>query len=258
MKNFIDIFFKREGLYNKQLQFLYIVIFFFIILLLITTFPTTYGFVVLIIAFSLYISDSLIEVPLQENIDLNKTLLNKLQEIQLLVVRQKRDTKLKVSSKRPTLDYLYLDTNLIVFLHSIIPLHQFNKDEFYKLLIGTNNILRLRGEIETYYKANKSYPQNIAQMFQDAIDLKTKVLNNMHNFIYSVPKTNIMYNYVDETTDRYNVLITKNLDKIHVYYKNSFKKTGFTNNSIVINYKTTKPFDPDNDTNIIKPMYFYN
>jgi len=189
---------------------------------------------------------------------LNKTLMIKLQELQLLVATRKSDSKFKIASKKPYLDYLYLDTNLIVFLHSIIPLHEFNKDEFYKLLIGTNNILRLRGEIEAFYKANKSYPTNIAQMFEDAIYLKTKVLNNMHNFIYSVPKTNVMYNYVDQTTDRYNVLITKNLDKIHLYYKNNFKKTGFTNNSTVIHYKATKPFDPDNDTNLIKPPYFYN
>ena len=41
------------------------------------------------------------------------------------------------------LNALYVDANMIHFLHSILPLSDYNNKEFYLLLKGTNNILKI-------------------------------------------------------------------------------------------------------------------
>jgi hypothetical protein len=142
------------------------------------------------------------------------------------------------------LSYLYIDSNLIEFLYSIKILAEWNDSEFYLLLKGTNNILKLRNEIEEYYKANNKYPDNVLEIFEQCLLLRSNTINNLHRFIYSVPKTNMMYNYTNKIIDRYMVLISRNTDKIYYYTQDHIKMTGINNSTKFISYNTTRPYDP--------------
>ncbi len=161
----------------------------------------------------------------------------------------KKDTT--ILFKKNELNSLYIDANVIVFLYSIIKLYEYNKYEFYLLLKGTNNILKIRREIEEYYNSNGKHMQNIQEMFEIALQLKTNCMNNMHNFIYSVPKMKIMYNYLEDCIVAYNTLMTNNLDKIHVYVNEYIKETGINTQTRFISYKQTKPFDEISNYSII-------
>jgi hypothetical protein len=92
------------------------------------------------------------------------------------------------------------------------------------LLKGTNNILKLRKEIEDFYGFEKKYPENIHEMLQIAMQLKINCMNNIQNFIYSVPKTKKMYTYIDNIIQTYNILITKNIKIIHKYHLDYIEK----------------------------------
>jgi hypothetical protein len=128
-----------------------------------------------------------------------------------------------------------------------------NPDEFYLFVKGINNILKLRGQIEEFFAQNGEYPQNTSEMFDTAIRLKTNTLNNLHNFIYSVPKTGVMYQYIENVLERYNVLITRNLDKIYYYYSENVKTRGIQNSTKFVNFSNTKHFDElDNHTLVSK------
>jgi hypothetical protein len=151
--------------------------------------------------------------------------------------------------ERNKLDYLYLDANMIIFLHSLLPLHQYNSEEFYLFTKGINNILEVRYQIEEFFDNNGEYPINTSEMFETALKLKTNTLNNLHNFIYSVPKTNAMYNYIEMVIERYNILVTRNLDIINKYYKDNINKRGIQTSTKFVNFGNTKHFeDLDNHT----------
>ena len=94
------------------------------------------------------------------------------------------------------LDSLYIDANLIHFLHSIKALSDYNLNEFFELLKGVNSILKIKNDIDEYYNANGYYPDNTSELFEGSLELRKNVVNNLHNFIYTVPKINKMYKYL--------------------------------------------------------------
>ena len=150
--------------------------------------------------------------------------------------------------KRNKLDSLYIDSNLIDFLFSIKILSEWNQPEFHKLLKGSNNILKLRKEIEDYYEANHKYPYNINEMFEDALFLRSNCINNMHNFIYKIPKQLKMYNYLNDIIERYQILLSRNTDYIYNYSRKHNKKTGINTKTKFQIYNTIKANDPyEND-----------
>lgn len=177
--------------------------------------------------------------------------------------------------ERNRLDSLYIDSTMINFLHSVLPLYEYNQDEFYMLIKGTNNILKIRKEIEDFYTANSTmtpdpepakrvsfkepkpfktdglYTQNLSEMFRIAVDLKSNCVNNLHNMIYKVPKTNKFYRYINNVVDRYIILINRNLKVISEYQLKSIQDSGIDVNTQFVYYRGTKPFDASRDQNMI-------
>jgi hypothetical protein len=177
--------------------------------------------------------------------------------------------------ERNRLDSLYIDSTMINFLHSILPLSEYNPDEFYMLVKGTNNILKIRKEIEDFYIANSNmtpdpepikrasfkesnpirldtvYTQNLSEMFQIAVYLKSNCVNNLQNMIYKVPKRNKFYRYIDNVIDRYIILINRNLKVISDYQLKKIKDSGINVNTQFVYYKGTKPFDASRDQNMV-------
>jgi hypothetical protein len=258
MDNIIELF-KNTGSYNRNKKFAAHIIFLAVILLFPKLFKGNYAYVIILFVFGIFVTDIFSKESLQDTKDRNKQTLLYLIELDNIIVKhQNTEAKLKhtLNNKVNKLDYMYLDATMIHFLYSIKNLSEYNPREFYKLLIGIDNILKLRGQIEEFYNSNKSYPVNISQMFEDAIYLRTKTVNNVHNFIYSVPKANVMYKYVNDIINRYYVLITRHIDKIQLYYKDHLKQTGFNSQTKIVVYNTTMPLNEHDDlTSPLKQWY---
>lgn len=253
-----NLFFNQHGYYAQSLQFETIVIFIITLVILTHYFEKTYGFIIILIIFALYVSNTYVNIKNNRVNDFNSMTMIKLQTLQskinqhidekLKLMRNSNPNKMPLSDiqkiyNKNILDSLYIDSNIIHFLASIIKLADYNNYEFYSLLKGTNNILRIKNDIDRFYKSNGVYPENTSELFQESLKLKQNTINNMHNFIYSIPKTNIMYKYLDDCISRYSVLISRVTDDIHTSYKNNIEQRGINSSTNFVTYNTTKPFD---------------
>jgi hypothetical protein len=259
MDDIINLFTKEHGVYKKIFKF-YVILFFVIVLFLLTKLNLFSNSIYVLFAFilALYATNMFIKTNQNDLSDNNKMIHLKLDTLQSKVydyVKYKISTSTtsgqKLSSQdiqkiyeKNKLDALYIDANMIVFLHSILPLSEYNPQEFYLLIKGTNNILKLRHDIERFYEAEGQYPENIHEMLQVALQLKSNCMNNLQNFIYTVPKQNKMYSYIDKVLETYNILITRNIKKIHNYHVNYINKNGINSNTIFIDINSSKGFDP--------------
>lgn len=258
--NILDLFTEGNGTYDKELQFEVVLIVIGLIVFFNYYFTNNYGFVIILLTFVIYIASMWLKARTSASVDFNKMTLYKLRRIQKGVndvveikIRQIRKTSSGNISKRELrrlyasnkLESLYIDANMIHFIDSLSPLREYNPSEYVLFVKGVNGILRIRREIEEFLEANGegSYPVNITEMFGSAIELKSKTTNNLHNFIYTVPKTSVMYRYIDDIIGRYMVLITRNLDAIDRYYKDNISRKGINNSTKFITYDTTKGYD---------------
>lgn len=220
-------------------------------------FPNNYSYIIVLIVFALWIVKNYVTFNKKNVHNRNKEImyhLNTLQEITNAYIDSKLNDQNTIKDlltngeinkiyDKNRLDSLYIDGNMIEFLFSIRQLAEWDLPEFYLLLKGTNNILKLRNEIEEYYNSNKRYPDNIYQMFEQALMLRTNTINNTHRFIYNIPKTNMLYEYVNKILERYMVLISRNTDKIYHYIQCNIKMIGVNTDTKFITYNTIKPYD---------------
>lgn len=262
MDDIINLFTKEHGIYNEIFKFR-VIIFFIIILVIFTKLKLTGKsvFVLISLIFSIYLSNLYIKVNKNDLNDNNKLIYFKLQSLQNKTYEylqykiknnlsgQKIDTNFLYSKNK--LDSLYIDSNIIVFLYSILKLYDYNPNEFYLLLKGTNNILKLRNEVEKYYDSNNNYPENISEMLQISMNLKINCMNNLQNFIYTVPKTNIMYKYIDSIIVEYTVLITKNIVLLNKYHKDFIKKNGINNKTVFVDINAIRGVDNISNYSVI-------
>lgn len=254
-----DLFVIEHGSFSKILQFETLIIIIAIVMFFTTFFDRSYGFVIILIVFAIYIANEYVIIRNNKTQDFNRVTMMKLNALQnksgeyinskiKLMNSNSNSSKIPQSDidklyQRHTLDSLYIDANLIHFLFSIIKLYDYNPGEYYSLLQGTNNILKIKRDIDLFYETNGSYPDNTSELLQGALELKAKAINNMHNFIYNVPKMNIMYSYVNDSISRYSVLISRITDDIYNSYQKNIKIKGINSQTKFVNYNTTKHFD---------------
>lgn len=266
LDNLQDLFTNQHGLFFKTLQFESLFIIVFVVIFFTYYFNKTYGFVIILLAFAFFIANSYVGIKTNTLNDFNHITLVKLQKLQntanmavnnkLKIINVSNPNTLTQTEKKKLyensqLDFLYIDANMIHFLESIIPIAKYNELEFYSLLKGTNNILKIKSQIDTYYESNKRYPTNTSELFETANQLKTNTINNLHNFIYTIPKSQTMRNYLHDATERYSVLINRVTDSIHQSYKNNIKQNGINASTHFVSYNQTKPFDTISNHSIL-------
>lgn len=278
-QSIVDLFTNEHGIYARTLQFEVIVLALLVTFCITYFFPSNYAFIIILFVFVMWIVQTYLSIKNTGISDYNKLTMLKLNKIQQAVNKSIQQKLARVNTQHPNtklnvthysglfeknkLDFLYLDANMIKFIYTLLPLHNWNPEEFYLFVKGINNILKLKGQIEEYYSENQEYPQNTSEMFEAAIHLKTNTLNNLHNFIYTVPASNEMYTYIEKVLGRYNILITRNLDIINTYYMDNIKKNGIQNSTKFVNFGNSKHFDEiDNHTlipqkNTHKLIQFY-
>ena len=250
MNDIINLFTKEHGLYKNVMK--YNVILSIIIIVFLLSRLNISLYILFSIMLAIYLVNIYVRMRRHDLEDNNKIINVKLDTLQSKIYEYIR-YKIKMSGEminnqnelyeKNKLDSLYIDAKLITFLYSILPLYKYNPQEFYLLLKGTNNILKLRNDIERYYRANGEYPENIHEMLQIAIQLKTNCMNNLQNFIYTVPKQNKMYSYIDNVLVTYNILISRNIKIMHNYHLDYIKRNGINTNTIFIDINSPKAFD---------------
>lgn len=268
LKMFYDIqklFLKGHGSFSKSLQFNAIVIFVLVIIFLTTFFDKSYGFVIILIVFALYISNTYVSINNDEINDFNKITMYKLQKLQEKMYdhinykqsifkntgRGMSSVELNKLYKYAELNSLYTDADLIVFLFSIIKLYEYNPYLYFSLLKGTDNILGIKKTIDDFYESNGMYPENTSELFESALSIRSNSINNLHDMIYNVPKTNKMYDYIGISIDRYATLISRVTDSIYKSYKSNIDIRGINNTTKFVTYNTTKHLDPMQNHSII-------
>lgn len=266
MDDIVNLFTKEHGFYKQMFKF-NVIIFFFVVLFVLVKldFLNSSTFILLCLILALYITNIYVRVNQSDLNDNNKIIYFKLDSLQSKIydyIQYKID-KTTVGNKRMSkedikklfdknqLDSLYIDSNMIVFLYSIIKLYDYNPSEFYLLLKGTNNILKLRNDIEKFYEAEGKYPENIHEMLQISLQLKSNCMNNLQNFIYGVPKTNKMYSYIDNVLQTYNILITRNIKAIHNYHLDYINTNGINSSTVFIDINASKGYDDSSNYSLI-------
>ena len=138
MDDVINLFTKEHGVYKKIFKFQ--VILFFVIMLFILTKLNLFSdsiYVLIAIIFTLYITNLYVRMNQSDLSDNNKIIHLKLETLQSKVyqyVKYKISTASSSGQKlskgeiqkiydKNRLDALYIDANMIVFLHSILPLY---------------------------------------------------------------------------------------------------------------------------------------
>jgi hypothetical protein len=246
-----NLFLREHGVFSRNLQFNAVVIFIVVTGVFSYYFRDhTYAYVIILIVFALYIANTYVTVSTRSLGDINKRTMLELDTLQLKTYEYIDSlpynipkSELQKLYKRNVLESLYIDATMIHFLYSIIWMYQYSPGEFYLLLKGTNNILRIRREIDEFYKSEGVYPVNVSEMFEIALELRSKTINNMHNFVYNIPKTIPMFKYVDSVTERYIVLISRTTDHIHKCYLDNIRQRGVNTTTKFVTYNTTKPYD---------------
>jgi hypothetical protein len=213
--------------------------------------------------FTYYLTTIYLEQQVNTNIDKNKLIDLSLIKIQKKIddyinqkIRYKKITDKKIKKmlfQKNQMSSLYTDANMIIFLESISEMYNYNPDEYYLLIKGTNNILKIKADIELYLDQNNEYIQNIHEQLDIATDLRTKCVNNVHNFIYTVPRIEPMNNYINTIILRYSELIDVNINRIKQYSQNEILKNGVENSTKFLDNLDAKP-----NSTLNSNYYFYN
>jgi hypothetical protein len=258
-----NLFLQEQTDYIRKFQFRVIILITVVALLLVYFFPKNYGFIIILIVFLYFLSNEYIKVEEVRTTDFNKDTYYKLLGLQRIMDKyvqkqiQIKRVPIHLRSKiyeRHRLSSLYTDSDLIHFLDSIKNLQDYSDDEFFLLLKGTNNILLIHKQMQDYYDANGYFPENLIENIEIAFDLRTNCINNMHNFVYTIPKTNVLRNYHHKIIERYTVLINRHIDNLFEFKKTSIQLKGINTNSKLhyINLTNkTKPNDTFNHQFII-------
>jgi hypothetical protein len=159
----------------------------------------------------------------------------------IILKRVKNQNDISSIRERNKMSSLYIDANMIVFLESIIEMYEYNPDIYYKLIKGTNNILKIRLDIETYLKTNNEYTSGIQNQVDIANNLKVNCIGNIHNFIYSIPKIPKMRKYVNNIITRYQELISYNTSLIEKYSNDNINTNGINNETKFVYQMNAKP-----------------
>ena len=155
-----DLFLIEHGSFAKFLQFKTLIIVIVILVFFNTFFEKSYGFVIILLVFAIYIANQYVIIRNNKTQDFNRITMMKLSQLQKksldYITDQIRLMNSQVSKggslsqkdidklyKRHELSSLYVDANLIHFLFSVIKLYDYNPGEYYSLLQGTNNILKI-------------------------------------------------------------------------------------------------------------------
>lgn len=129
------------------------------------------------------------------------------------------------------LDSLYIDSNLINFIHSIIYLFDYNNESMYFFVMYTNLILKSKIQLELFDSQN-SLPNTTQSFIEENIINYLQAINYLQSTIYTIPKNITIQNNL------YNIIKTySSLMKTHLKFLYNINKKFIDINGININTK---------------------
>lgn len=215
---------------DRNLQFKFGVIAILISLILLRILNIKFGLVLIILFY--YFSNIYLQKQYSDINDFNRSTKYKLEKIQTNYtnyVKKKIEMSSYVSKEDyrrnlelAKLNYLYIDTNFIHFLDNITYFKSYNQKNYFSLVKGINNILKLRWDSEQIY--NKGQPleefekRQLYYNFEETERLSDVINNNFHSFIFTVPKSNLSYDHHAILSQRLSKLLIYSVNVQRFYY----------------------------------------
>lgn len=257
--NVVNLLNSPDRTFNKTLKTQSLILITVFVSILVFTFRDDYWKIVILLAATIIITDVYIGTKTESLVDDNKETMKKLNEIQKKMYEYV-DLDLKTKKVIPSpsdlnkiyesakMTSLYIDAELVSFIHSILAMYDYSPSEFYKMVNGTNVILGMLSDIRRFYKANKAYPNNTSDMLKRALEIKSNCLNNIHNFIYSIPKQKEFFKYHSNVMNRYDKLLTRIVNEIHKHDSRNIQLTGVNSSTKFSDYNPKYKTPARNDT----------
>lgn len=266
MNNIIELFKKKS---SKELKFQVIILGLIIIGVLKIYFEKNYmeiivGFVFIMMILNYYIEEEMININTNNNelmIQLNTLKEGVKKSVDEEVKKLQKYGKLSNKEKQKMysklkLEYLYMDASIITFLYNNKDILERNKKLYYTMMNGINNILKLKYEIEFFYKETGEYPENTSQMLENVLVLHKNIMNNMHNYIHTIHKTRQVVDVINKSIKQLDRLLQKNIDKIYEYYILNIKKRGINSRTKFVNYNGIKYYEPTRFDKLYTDFYY--
>jgi hypothetical protein len=148
------------------------------------------------------------------------------------------DNKTIISPNHASLEFIK-DDELTQFLNNIEDIYMYNPYEFEKLLKSINKFYEL---YELSFIDEKTANSNFELMEEE----KRKGLNILSSIILNTDNQYIR-NKINVSSENLNTIMTKHLDQISYLSDNDIYKNGYNNNTKIIDYDITKPYNIYND-----------
>ena len=135
----------------------------------------------------------------------------------------------------PPPTYFHIEPDMINFFYSIRDYRVYNRDSYVKAIKVTNNLLRLRSELDNdylykttpkqqswqnfgYVKGSeiKTNIKNYKEIFELSEMLSKKAVNYIHSFVITLPSSVYKEKFHD-STNRFHLIIKRILDEIHAH-----------------------------------------
>jgi hypothetical protein len=136
--------------------------------------------------------------------------------------------------------YLYLNSELVIFLDTHREYFQYNPSLYKSLLKNIDNFLKLGSDIE-----NNTRHHNLD--YSVMRELKNKILNNYHSIIHKLPHSENSLNKFHQGMDNLKDLLNDYLDNIHFIVNNKNRNKGVDVNTQFVYRNHPKPQNPFND-----------
>lgn len=140
-------------------------------------------------------------------------------------------SEIKKIFEKNVVDSIYIDSNLINFIHSIIYLFDYNNESMYFFVMYTNLILKSRIQLEQYDLAN-SLPNTTQSFIEENIINYLQAINYLQSTIYTIPKNITLQNNLYNIIQKYSSLM-----KTHLKFFYEINKKFIDINGININTK---------------------
>ena len=134
--------------------------------------------------------------------------------------------------------YLHKDALIVEFLETYKEYNEYNPQAYKKLTNQLDNALHISDDIE---RGSENYIQD----YDILLDIKTKVLNTYHSFIYKIPHTEVTLHKFHNGTKKLLELLNDHIDHVNRIVLRRSEDEGVTLKT-KFHYKAhPKPIDPD-------------
>lgn len=209
--DFANILINSENDYYGKTLLFNIFVIFNVLMLMSQQFSVV---VLLTFALSLYIISVYVSYYDKKKFNKNEEIMEKFIKIQNTL--NNTNTSLTKDYKNSTevenvSSHLYVDSTMIEFVYSILWLHKYNQQLFYKYMMGVNNILKFRAENEEYYARNKKPHPDFNDMVKASIEMKFNTIENLKSFIHVIPRTKEFTLSLNDIVLHHHKMMNKNL-----------------------------------------------